>query len=39
MSKLLELVLRNSPTVAALWRGSDFVIDMMNPACQALSAG
>ena len=39
MSNLLELVIRNSPTAIALLRGPDFVIEMMNPACQALSPG
>lgn len=39
MSDLLELVIRNSPTAIALLRGPDFVIEMMNPACEALSPG
>ena len=36
---LLELVLQNSPTAIAVLRGPDFVIEMANPACQALSPG
>jgi two-component sensor histidine kinase/PAS domain-containing protein len=39
MSNLLELVIRKSPTAIALLRGPDFVIEMVNPACQALSPG
>jgi two-component sensor histidine kinase/PAS domain-containing protein len=39
MSNLLELVIRKSPTAIALLHGPDFVIEMLNPACQALSPG
>ena len=39
MSDLQELVTHNSPTAFALLRGTDFTIEMMNPACQALSPG
>ena len=38
-TEILELVIRNSPTALALLRGPDFVIEMVNPACQALSPG
>jgi two-component sensor histidine kinase/PAS domain-containing protein len=38
-NSLLELVFRSSPTAIALLHGPDFVIEMMNPACQALSPG
>jgi len=37
--RMLEQVIRNSPTAIALLRGPDFVIEMLNPACQALSPG
>jgi two-component sensor histidine kinase/PAS domain-containing protein len=36
---ILELVIRNSPTAIVLLRGPDFVIEMVNPACEALSPG
>jgi two-component sensor histidine kinase/PAS domain-containing protein len=39
MSNLLELVISQSPTAIALLHGPDFVIEMLNPACQALSPG
>jgi two-component sensor histidine kinase len=39
MADLLELVFRSSPTAIALLSGPDFVIEMMNPACQSLSPG
>lgn len=39
MSSLVELVIRNSPTAIALLHGPDFTIEMVNPACQALSPG
>ena len=39
MAGMLDLVIRNSPTAVALLRGAEFMIEMVNPACQALSPG
>ena len=39
MADLLELVFRSSPTAIALLAGPDFVIELMNPACQGISPG
>ena len=35
----MELVIQSSPTAIALLRGPDFIIEMVNPACQALLPG
>jgi two-component sensor histidine kinase/PAS domain-containing protein len=36
---LLELVFHSSPTAFALLRGPDFIVELINPACQSLSPG
>jgi two-component sensor histidine kinase/PAS domain-containing protein len=36
---MLELVIQSSPTVVVLLCGPDFVIEMVNPACQAMLPG
>ena len=36
-NNLLALVFHSSPTAFALLRGPDFIVELMNPACQALS--